>query len=84
MDIAYKYQIESHAETYSVFKKWEEIVGQPAAKHVIPLSIHEHVLYLKTDGAAWMTEITMRKKQIIEKTNEQLGRQLIRDIRFKK
>lgn len=74
---------------YAIKEKWQEIVGEAAAKHAQPVKLEEHVLLVHTDNAAWSHNLLMLKRQLLGKLNEAVpleeGKKRtykVQDIRF--
>ena len=65
-----------------VILKWKEIIGEELAQEVEIVQIKEGVLLLKCHSAARKTELNFQKNSILSKSNQVLGRELIRGIRF--
>lgn len=77
-----KLGLSEQAELFETLGQWEEIAGEKIAAKTKPLYVKNRILYVKSDGAAWMHEFQYSKGDIIRKLNERLGRPLIKDIRF--
>ncbi|MDI6785351.1 MAG: DUF721 domain-containing protein [bacterium] len=64
-------------------KKWKKIVGEEISKHIIPLQIKNKILYIKIENPIWNNEFNFLKKEIIEKVNLNMDKNIIKDIRSK-
>jgi len=62
---------------------WEDIVGETISKISKVLNFAEGVLYVLVDSSTWKVELKFRKNEIIEKMNEKLDGNYIKDIVFK-
>ncbi len=62
---------------------WEAAVGRQIADKAYPASFRDGTLTVAVASAPWMQQLTFLKKQIIQKVNERLGRELVRDIYLK-
>jgi predicted nucleic acid-binding Zn ribbon protein len=77
------YGFGSKLHEYRVFGKWNNAVGEAIARHAQPLAMHGTKLALVVDSPAWMQQLSLMKPQIIEKVNQMLGREAIKDITLK-
>jgi len=75
--------IEKNIEQYKIFDVWNTIVGEQIAKVAQPERIHNGVLIVAVSNAPWRTELTFRKKEILEKIHLTLNSTSITDIRFR-
>ncbi len=62
--------------------RWGEVVGEQIAQNVKLLDIQNGWLILKTESSVWKNEINLRKKSIFQRSNEVLGKSLVRGLRF--
>jgi len=77
------YGFGSKLNEYRVFGKWDKAVGAAIALHARPLAVRGTKLALVVDSPAWMQQLSLMKPQIIEKVNQMLGRDAIKDITLK-
>lgn len=75
--------IEKNIEQYKIFDVWNTIVGEQIAKVAQPERIHNGILIVAVSNAPWRTELTFRKKEILEKIHLTLNSTSITDIRFR-
>ncbi|MEW5797481.1 MAG: DUF721 domain-containing protein [Bacteroidota bacterium] len=75
--------IEKQVEQYKIFDAWNAVVGEQIAKVAQPERIHNGVLIVAVNNAPWRTELTFRKKEILDKIHETLKSQSIIDIKFR-
>lgn len=68
---------------YGVITRWSEVVGERIAAVTQPERISQGVLYVAVSSAPWRAELTMRRKEIIDKINAAAGGTVVRDIRFR-
>jgi len=62
---------------------WDAAVGRQIAAKARPVSFRDGTLTVAVVSAPWMQQLTFLKKGIMEKLNERLGRELVRDIYLK-
>jgi len=65
-----------------VFEVWATVVGERIAKVTSPARIVKGVLLVNVKTGPWRNELAMRKKEIIDRLNESLGENIVRDIKF--
>ena len=75
--------IEKQIEQSKIFDVWNEVVGQQVAKVAQPERLQNGVLIVNVNNAPWRTELTFRKKEILEKIHEQTKSKSITDIKFR-
>lgn len=75
--------IEHQVEQYKIFDVWNEAVGQQVAKVAQPERLQNGVLFVAVNNAPWRTELTFRKKEILEKIHAVTHSQSIVDIKFR-
>ncbi len=75
--------IEKQVEQYKIFDAWNMVVGEQIAKVAQPERIHNGVLIVAVNNAPWRTELTFRKKEILDKIHDTLKSQSITDIKFR-
>lgn len=68
---------------YGALRRWPDIVGQHLAAHTTPLYIVDKCLYVKTEGAVWMQEVSFKRTEIINRLNDILGVKAVTEIRYK-
>lgn len=56
-----------------VMGRWGEIVGSHIAAHCTPVEFNDGILTVRTDSAAWATELRMLAPQLLAKLNAELG-----------
>ncbi|MFH1852097.1 MAG: DUF721 domain-containing protein [Candidatus Neomarinimicrobiota bacterium] len=62
--------------------QWSRIVGTTIARNTNPEKIEHGILTVRVASPTWRQELLFSKTQIIDKINESLGKQTIKDIRF--
>ena len=60
---------------------WEEVVGKAVAKNCIPEEVKHGTLIIRALTPVWRNEIAIKKKEILEKLNTKLGKEIIKDMR---
>ncbi len=75
--------IENQIEQYKIFDVWNEAVGQQVAKVAQPERLVNGLLIVSVNNAPWRTELTFRKKEILEKIYTVTNSHSITDIKFR-
>jgi hypothetical protein len=61
---------------------WPEIVGKAISANTRPMGIRNRVLQVKVMNSVWMQQLQFMKGIILQKINDQRGRQAIDDLKF--
>ena len=61
---------------------WDEIVGKNVAKNTKPDRVEHGVIIVKVSSPTWRQELYFQKNEIIQKINNTIGKNVIKDIRF--
>lgn len=72
-----------HIKEEEIFNAWEEAAGNKASRHSSPVSFKSGLLVVNVDASAWLYELTLNKKEILEKLAGRLKGKKIKDIRFR-
>ena len=59
---------------------WEKLMGKTVSKHTNDLIIKDHKLYIYTDVAPLKNELSYNKNLLIEKMNQHLEENFIKEI----
>jgi len=62
---------------------WEQIMGKTIARYTDSIQIHGHTLYISTSVAPLRQELLYQKDNIIQRVNEALGEQVIKEVVIK-
>lgn len=77
-----KFGIENAIAQNNALNIWNEIVGTTVAKNTKPDRVEHGVMVVKVSSPTWRQELYFQKKEIIQKINNTIGKNVIRDIRF--
>jgi predicted nucleic acid-binding Zn ribbon protein len=69
-------------QAYEVITGWETIVGEKIAKVTTPKKVVNGVLFVEVRTGSWRTELSMRKREILDKIHRHVGKKILQDIRF--
>ena len=70
-------------ELSKVWSLWESAVGDVIAKNTKPEAFKGKLLLVLVNSHPWMHQLQFLKKDIINKVNQSLGKELVQDIKFK-
>lgn len=59
---------------------WEQIMGTTIAKYTDSIQIANQTLFISTSVAPLRNELLYQKEKIIQRVNEALGEQVIKDV----
>jgi len=75
--------MQTKLKQYDIVALWPSIVGEQIASMTGIDRIENNVLVVKVTAAPWRTELTFRKKEILEKVHAAMNSDSIKDIRFR-
>ncbi|MFC1493274.1 DUF721 domain-containing protein [candidate division KSB1 bacterium] len=75
--------IEKGLEQQDALLIWDEVVGDKISKISKPESVRHGRLYVKISNSMWRQEVHYHKHEIINRINERLKREAIKDIIFR-
>jgi len=70
-------------EDGKIWKFWKRLVGENVSKNAYPIWIRNGVLMVYVSGPIWIQELRYREKDIKNKLNGILGRNAIKEIKFR-
>ena len=82
-DLLHQLGIHTKLKQYDIVDVWASIVGAQIAEVTSVDKIERNVLVIKVTAAPWRTELTFRKKEILEKIHAAMNSDAIKDIRFR-
>ncbi len=69
------------ARRVRIAKIWRDAVGPKLAERTAPESFNRGVLLVRTASAAWQNELTYLRSELIQRINEALGTELVKDLK---
>ena len=66
-----------------IWRLWPEIVGETVAARATPVRIIKGVLTIAVSSGPWKQELNFLKSMMIDKLNERLGSQVVKEIVLK-
>ena len=70
-------------EEHRALKVWQNVVGETIAKMTEVEKFVKGILYVRVLSPSWRNELSFRKKNIIGRLNEAVGKSMVKDIVFK-
>jgi predicted nucleic acid-binding Zn ribbon protein len=74
--------IQKKLQEYDAVVYWESVVGERIAQMTRATRILQGVLFVHVKTSTWRNELTLRKKEIIDKLNLVVGINAVKDIKF--
>ena len=74
--------IKKKLQEYDAVVYWEKVVGPQIAKMTVATQIKKGVLFVQVKTGTWRNELTLRKKDIMNKLNAVVGINVVKDIKF--
>jgi predicted nucleic acid-binding Zn ribbon protein len=65
---------------FQITEVWEQMMGKTIARYTDKIEIHGTTLYIQTAVAPLKQELLYKKEQIIQRVNEALGENLIKEV----
>jgi len=62
--------------------QWEDILSPVLSKHAKPIGIKGNELIVEVSSSAWLNELSFLKDELKNRLNKEVGRELIKEIRF--
>ena len=66
-----------------VFERWDAAVGPEIAKNARPAAFKQGVLVVNVPASAWIQSLQFLKADLMEKLNQALSADLVKEIQFK-
>ncbi|MCK4389706.1 MAG: DUF721 domain-containing protein [Desulfobacterales bacterium] len=66
-----------------LWQQWKDVVGPAVAQNTRPEAIKGKLLLVNVSSAPWMQQLQFLKSELIGKLNETIGKEVVRDIRFR-
>jgi predicted nucleic acid-binding Zn ribbon protein len=74
---------DADGELMRIWHLWDEVVGRVVAENAQPEAFKGKLLLVRVGSSPWAQQLNFMKRDIIDKVNAALGRELVEDIRFK-
>lgn len=77
------YRLEGKINQARIIEAWDEVTGPMISKHTRDLYVKGSKLFVELDSPALKNELAYSKSQIVDKLNEAVGQEVIKDIVFR-
>ena len=74
--------IKKKLQEYDAVIYWEQVVGEQIARITTARRITQGVLFVHVKTSTWRNELSLRKKEIVDKLNTVIGFEVVKDIKF--
>ena len=81
-EIVERYGLQKRIDNARIFSEWEKWVDKPICDVAKPVKLEFGKLLIKVSNDAWRNELVYQKRELIERLNEKLGEQIIKEITF--
>lgn len=71
-----------HADKARVAQVWQTAVGEEVARHTYVKGVERGRLMVAVDSSVWATQLQVMSDRLKECINEEIGRELVRTIKF--
>ena len=75
--------LEKRLEEAGIWRVWDETVGGQIAAKARPSRFQDGVLTVMVNSAPWMQQLNFMKRDIAQRLNDHLGKELVREIYLK-
>lgn len=82
LQILKKYALEEKLDEKRLIHSWDDITGSMISKYTKDLYIKNQKLFVKIDSPALKNELIYARTKLMEKLNESVGKEVIREIIF--
>lgn len=65
-----------------LIEAWPTVAGEVIARYTTGVRIHNQTLFVSLSIPALRADLSMRRKEFVDRLNEYVGNQMIADIRF--
>ena len=72
--------LERDLDDYRVWQAWDEVVGRPIARNAQPVRLDGRRLVVVVRSSAWMQELSYLQRELVERINTWMGREVIGEI----
>ena len=70
-------------DEYGVLEAWPAVVGERVAAVSRAMHMENGVLFVGVSTAPWRAELSMKRLEIMRKINTMLGKDVVKEIRFR-
>jgi len=78
-----RYRNEPDMELAQIWDRWDRIVGKVVAENAQPTAFKGKILMVQVASSTWIHQLQFVKAEMISKLNSALGKELVKEIKFK-
>ena len=67
---------------WKAVEAWPKLVGPRIARRTRAVAFRDGMLHVEVEGSAWMQELSYLKRELVQRINQELGGEPVRDVRF--
>ena len=67
---------------WKAVEAWPTLVGLRVARRTRAVAFRDGTLHVEVEGSAWMQELGYLKRELVQRINQGLGGEHVRDVRF--
>ena len=82
--LSFKNSVYEQLRVRMALEHWKDIAGDALARHSEFHDFRHGVLYFCCDDPLWLSEASFLKTQLISRINAVLGKELVKDIKFRR
>ena len=82
-DIIKENNLDEINQTINIEQAWKKIVGEAISKNTEIIQIKRGNLFIKTSNPVWRNELSLQKRELLEKINKKEPKLNIKEIIFK-
>lgn len=79
----HRYRNEPDMELARIWDRWDRIVGKDVAENAQPAAFKGKILMVHAVSSTWIHQLQFVKAEMISKLNQALGKELVKEIKFK-
>ena len=76
-------KIRKRLQELDVIEIWDDIIGKDLKKYIKDASFSKKTITVRFSSSVLRNELSYKKKDIIDKINKKIGKDLVKDIEFR-
>jgi hypothetical protein len=79
-DVVARFGLDRSLDDYRIWQAWDEVVGPVISRNAQPQKLNASRLVVAVRNAGWMQELTLLRRDLAERLNRWMGREVIKEI----